>query len=92
MFLFNSIKSFYTTNRLIETKANVFLVDKYNSFRDEQIVLMSYKLKEALSSEFRSLKGEKVAVLGDNNYSYLIRYTGVVAQKTLTQPSRTSTQ
>ncbi len=70
--LFNSINSFHSTNKSNENKANVFLVDKYNSFRTEQIILMSYKLKEALSHEFRNLKEEKVAVLGDNNYSYLI--------------------
>ena len=63
------------------TNANskLSLRDKYKEFTFEEIHRLSKKLSEDLCSNLNrsDLKGEKIAVLCANNYTYLISLLGI---------------
>ena len=68
-------------NKYSSTNANskLSLCDKYKEFTFEEIHRLSKKLSEDLCSNLNrsDLKGEKIAVLCSNNYTYLISLLGI---------------
>lgn len=66
-------RKFFDSSNPID-KQKIFLTDKYNSFRFNQIILFTHKLKNSLLTELNveSLNGRRVAVLCANNYTYLL--------------------